>query len=34
MRIFVKRIKVKLALYKFREYALRWWEQIQTDRIR
>ena len=25
--------KVELALYKLREYALRWWEQILTDRI-
>ena len=25
--------KVKLALYKLREYALRWWERIQTNII-
>ena len=24
---------VKLSLYKLREYALRWWERIQTNRI-
>ena len=26
--------KVKLVLYKLREYTLCWWEQIQTGRIR
>ena len=30
--IYEKR-KVKLALYKLREYALRWWEQMQFDRL-
>ena len=25
--------KVGLALYKLNEYALRWWEQVQSDRI-
>ena len=26
--------KVGLALYKLSKYALRWWEQIQSDRTR
>ena len=34
MRIFVMRKKVKLASYKLSEYALRWWERIQSDKIR
>ena len=25
--------KVKLTLYKFRKYALRWWEWLQSNRI-
>ena len=28
-----KERKVKLALYKLRKYALRWWEQMQFDRL-
>ena len=31
MRIFVMR-KVGLALYNLSEFALRWWEQVQSDR--
>ena len=26
--------KVGLALYKLSEYALRWWERVQSNRIR
>ena len=26
--------KVKLSLYKLREYALHWWERVQSNRIR
>ena len=26
--------KVGLALYKLSKYALRWWEQVQSDRTR
>ena len=26
--------KVKLTLYKLSEYAIRWWERIQSNRIR
>ena len=26
--------KVKLSLYKLRQYALHWWERVQSNRIR